>query len=216
MSFMRKMMFTVHRSKLDFEETVEALRTSAQEHGWEIPMEHDLQENYQNAGYEEMTRVTTLYFCTPDGGYQILRDDDNTPMAVMMPMGVSVYETQEGEVFIAGMNLEQMSMMFGGAVKEVLREGAENYRQALDGLATPEPSEEIKVDGKSCLLGCAALTAVVALLIGVLIFILVKVMPEVMPKLMAKMMPKMMEMMEEADVQPPCARIILEKLETEE
>jgi uncharacterized protein (DUF302 family) len=120
MSFMRKMMFTVHRSKLDFEETVEALRTSAQEHGWEIPMEHDLQENYQNAGYEEMTRVTTLYFCTPDGGYQILRDDDNTPMAVMMPMGVSVYETQEGEVFIAGMNLEQMSMMFGGAVKEVL------------------------------------------------------------------------------------------------
>jgi hypothetical protein len=41
-------------------------------------------------------------------------------MAVMMPMGVSVYETQEGEVFIAGMNLEQMSMMFGGAVKEVL------------------------------------------------------------------------------------------------
>jgi hypothetical protein len=44
----------------------------------------------------------------------------------------------------------------------------------------------------------------------------VKVIPKLMPKLMSKMMPKMMAMMEEAGVQPPCAQIILERLETEQ
>jgi len=216
---MRKMMFTVHRSELAFDETVEALKASAQSHGWTVPMMHDLQESYREAGYEEMTRVTTLYLCDPDGGYQILKDDENKPMAVMMPMGVSVYETSDGDVYIAGMNLERMSMMFGGTVKEVLRGGAANYRETVDDIAEPEPCEEIEVDGGRCCLGiglgCVSLTAIVAALVGVMALIMVKVMPKIMPKMMAKMMPKMMEAMEEADIRPPCAQIILKKLETE-
>jgi hypothetical protein len=53
-------------------------------------------------------------------------------------------------------------------------------------------------------------------LAGFLAFVAVKILPRVMPKLMAKMMPKMMSMMEEAGVQPPCAQIILARLETSE
>jgi uncharacterized protein (DUF302 family) len=216
MDFVRNMMFTVHRSELDFDETVEALRTSAEKHGWDIPMVHDLQNNYQEAGYEDMTRVTTLYFCNPDGGYRILRDDENKPMAVMMPMGVSVYETQDGEVYIAGMNLERMSIMFGGEVKEVLRQGTANYARTMADIGELESGEEIEVDGGRCCLGCVSLAAVGTALAGVVVFIAVKVIPKLMPKLMSKMMPKMMAMMEEADVQPPCAQIILERLETEQ
>jgi uncharacterized protein (DUF302 family) len=51
MSFVRNMMFTVHRSELDFDETIEALRTSAEKHGWDIPMVHDLQKNYGSLGF---------------------------------------------------------------------------------------------------------------------------------------------------------------------
>jgi hypothetical protein len=176
-------------------------------------MVHDLQENYQSAGYEDMTRVTTLYFCHPDGGYHILQDDAYKPMAVMMPMGVSVYETSDGGVYIAAMNLGRMSKMFSSPVKEVLREGAANYAATLEGIATPEADEAIEVDdGRCCLgcsLGCVSLTAIAAALVGVMAFIMTKL----MPKIMATMMPKMMEMMEEAGVQPPCAQIILEHLE---
>jgi hypothetical protein len=163
-----------------------------------------------------MTRVTTLYFCHPDGGYRILQDDAYKPMAVMMPMGVSVYETNEGEVYIAAMNLGRMSMMFGSPVKEVLREGAANYAATLADIATPEADEAIEGDAKRCCLrcglGCVSLTAVAAALVGIMAF----VMSKLIPKLMAKMMPKMMGMMEEAGVQPPCAQIILEHMaETE-
>ena len=124
MDAIRKIMFTVHRSKLGFDETGHALTESAEKHGWEVPIVHDLQKRYHDAGFEDMTKITTLYFCDPSGGYRILKDDQNKPMSVMMPTGVSVYERNDGQVYIAGMNLERMSMMFGGAVKEVLRKGA--------------------------------------------------------------------------------------------
>lgn len=219
MTLMRRMMFTVHHSELGFDETVAALRESAEKHGWQISMVHDLQECYQEAGYEDMTRLTTLYFCNPQGGYRILQDDANKPMAVIMPMGVSVYETNAGQVHIAGMNLGSMSAMFGGTVKDVLREGAANYGRTLAGIAAPEPGEEIAVDGRRCCLGCVSLAAVGAALVGAIALIaskiIPKLMPKMMPKMMAKMMPKMMETMEEAGVQPPCAQIILERLETQ-
>ena len=214
MNLMEKMMFTVHRSELGFEETVEALRASARDHGWHISMEHDLQKNYQDAGFADMTRVTTLYLCYPEGGYRILKNDEHKPMAVMMPMGVSVYETHDGHVYVAGMNLKRMSMMFGGEVKEVLQEGAERYTVALAEIGAPEAKEETEVQVKpgQCLLGCLSLTAITAALLGIVIFIMSKVITQVMPKIMATMMPKMMEMMEKADVQPPCAQIILDRI----
>ena len=171
MNLMRRMMFTVHHSELDFDETVARLNESAQKYGWEIPMVHDLQKRYQEAGYTDMTKVKTLYFCDPHGGYRILQDDVNKPMSVMMPMGVSVYETRDGQVYIAGMNLDRMSMMFGGVVKEVLREGAANYAQALANVATPEAAEEIKVDRARCCLGCLSFTAIAAAFVGVLVAI---------------------------------------------
>lgn len=209
MSLMRKMMFTVHHSELGFDETVAALKESAQKHGWTVPMTHDLQESYREAGYEDMTRVTTLYLCDPSGGYQILQDDANKPMAVMMPMGVTVYETHDREVYVAGMDLGRMSAMFGSPVKEVLRRGAANYAQTVADIGRPEPSQDIQIDGRRVLLGCVSLTAIGAALAGALVVIMVKV----MPKLMSKMMPRIMARMEEAGVRPPCAQIILEEME---
>jgi uncharacterized protein (DUF302 family) len=213
MSLMQRMMFSVYQSELGFDETVAALREAARRNGWDVRMEHDLQECYVEAGYEDMTRATTLYLCYPDGGYQIMKDDANKPLSAMMPMGVSVYETNEGEVRIAGMNLERMSMMMGGTAKQVFSQGATSYKNALAELEKTEPlAGETQVDKKACLLGClGAIAAVVGLLAGMVVL-----MVNLMPKIMTVMMPKMMGAMEEAGVQPPCAQIILEHMEGQE
>ena len=189
MSVMQKMMFTIHASELDFDATVEAVIESAEKNGWKIPMVHDLQENYRQSGYEDMTRLKVIYFCNPDGGDRMLQDDDNKPMSVMTPMGVSVYETLEGEVYIAGLNLERLGLMFSGTVKEVLQDDARNFSRTMDGFAEPVAGEaEIEVSGKQCLLGCLSVTAVLAALLGVFVVVMTKIMPVVMPKLMEKMM----------------------------
>ncbi|NIN35101.1 MAG: DUF302 domain-containing protein, partial [Gammaproteobacteria bacterium] len=58
----------------------------------------------------------------------------NKSMSVMMPMGVSIYETSDGRVEIAAMNLGMMSGMFSGVVQEVLSNGAANLEKTLQGV----------------------------------------------------------------------------------
>jgi hypothetical protein len=55
-------------------------------------------------------------------------------MSVMMPMGVGIYETSDGRVEIAAMNLGMMSGMFSGVVQEVLSSGAANMEKTLQGV----------------------------------------------------------------------------------
>ncbi len=52
----------------------------------------------------------------------------------MMPMGVSVYETSEGQAEIAAWNMELMSGMWAGITGEVLSNGAENLAKTLEGI----------------------------------------------------------------------------------
>jgi uncharacterized protein (DUF302 family) len=137
---MKQMMFTVRKSKLDFEETITAIRESAVKNGWEVPSDFDIQQQYIKAGLEDMTRVKIIYFCFPHGGYRILKDDTDKPMSVIMPAGVSVYEATDGQVYIAGINFDRMSGMFSGTVREVLKEAAGNYANTLRDIA--EESED--------------------------------------------------------------------------
>ena len=131
---MPKMMFATYKSKLDFDETISSLEESAKKNGWTIPEIRDLQQDYIEEGLEDMTKVKILYFCNAQGGYNILKDDDYKKMSVMMPMGVSVYEANDGQVYIAAMNIGFMSMMFSGSVRKVLQEGGENFRKSIENI----------------------------------------------------------------------------------
>jgi uncharacterized protein (DUF302 family) len=133
-NLMQQMMFKVYRSKLGFDETVSTVAEAASRNGWEIPDIRDLQEEYHKAGLSDMTKVKILYFCNPPGGYDILKEDPNKSMSVMMPMGVSIYQTSDGRVEIAAMNLGMMSGMFSGVVKDVLHNGAANLEKTLEGI----------------------------------------------------------------------------------
>lgn len=131
-NLMGQMMFRVDTSSLNFEETVATLSESAKQNGWGIDT-RDLQYQYHEAGLDDMTRCTILYFCSPQGGYAIFTSNDtNKAMSVMMPMGVSVYETTGGHVRIAAMNLGLMSNFFSGAVKDVLKDGGARYEKSLE------------------------------------------------------------------------------------
>ena len=132
-NLMQQMMTKVYRSKLSFENTISALCEIAPQHGWGVDT-RDLQEKYQEAGLTDMTRLVIIYFCNPQGGYAIIKDDERKAMSVMMPMGVSVYETSTGQVEIATWNMAMMADMFPGTTGEVLKEGAENLANTLEGI----------------------------------------------------------------------------------
>lgn len=128
---MAKMMMKKYRSKFDFDETVNALMESIPKHNWKIPDTRDLQKLWTEEGIADAPKIKILYLCNAKGGYEITKDDDLLPMTVMMPMGLSVYETSTGNVEIAFMNLGMMSGMFVGVTHEVLKSSAQNLENAL-------------------------------------------------------------------------------------
>lgn len=133
-NLMQQMMTKVYRSKLSFDNTVSAICEIAPQHGWVIPPVRDLQKDYQDEEISEMTKLKIIYFCDPQGGYAIIKEDERKAMSVMMPMGVSVYETTTGQVEIATWNMGMMAGMFPGTTGAVLKEGAENLANTLEGI----------------------------------------------------------------------------------
>jgi uncharacterized protein (DUF302 family) len=131
---MQQMMLKVYKSKLGFDETVSAVAEAAPGNGWQVPGIRDLQKEFQEAGLSDATKVKIVYFCDSQKGYDILKDDSNKSMSVMMPMGVSIYETSDGRVEVAAMNLGMMSGVFSGVVKEMLSNGAANLEKTLQGV----------------------------------------------------------------------------------
>lgn len=128
---MAKMMMKKHKSKLGFDETVNALMDSIPKNNWTIPDTRDLQKLWKEDGIKDAPKIKILYLCNPKGGYAITRDDELLPMTVMMPLGLSIYETSKGEVEIAFMNLGMMSGMFTGVTHEVLKSSAQNLENAI-------------------------------------------------------------------------------------
>jgi uncharacterized protein (DUF302 family) len=133
-NLMQQMMLKVYKSKLGFDETVSAVAEAAPGNGWQVPDIRDLQKEFQEAGLSDTAKVKIVYFCHPQKGCDILKDDSNKSMSVMMPMGVSIYETSDGRVEIAAMNLGMMSGVFSGVVGEMLSDGAANLEKTLQGV----------------------------------------------------------------------------------
>ncbi|MCP4895947.1 MAG: DUF302 domain-containing protein [bacterium] len=131
---MKTLMFKISRSKHDFEQTVKMIRDSAIRVGWDVPWRFELQQHYCETGLSDMTKAVNVYLCNPKGGYDIMKSDVYKPMAVMMPTAVSIYETNAAEIHVSRMNLGRMSLMFGGRVKEALRDGGANLERALEGI----------------------------------------------------------------------------------
>ena len=131
-NLMPKMMMKTWKSKFSFEETVKALTESAPKNGWFIPDTRDLQKLWKEQGIENASKIKILYFCDAKGGYSITKDDELKAMSVMMPMGVSIYETSAGEVEIAAMNIGMMSGMFTGVAKETLSNSGKNLDNCLE------------------------------------------------------------------------------------
>ena len=129
---MPSMMLTVHKSKLNFEETVTAIDKSAKGLGWKVPKIYDIQKSLKEAGNEDMTKVKILSICQPNHAYKILKDDSNKKVTAIMPCRVGVYEAEDGQTYISEMNIGLMSKMFGGTIAKVMGEVAKEEKKMLE------------------------------------------------------------------------------------
>jgi uncharacterized protein (DUF302 family) len=123
------LMFSVHKSKLDFEKTVSAIEKAGKESDWYNPVITDHYKIEKELGYKDANKVTTISMCRPHLAHKILKIDKNKKLAVMMPMQINVYETADGQVHVAWMNIKLMGKMFGAEVAKLMGEADKNVQE---------------------------------------------------------------------------------------
>ncbi len=124
-------MLAVQESKLGFEETVSSIEQRAVAAGWVVPKIYDLQASLHKAGHTGIGKLNVISLCQPDHAAKILADDSRKMVTAMMPCRIGVFETSDGAVMVASMNVGLMSKMFGGVIEEVMSEVAKEEHTML-------------------------------------------------------------------------------------
>jgi uncharacterized protein (DUF302 family) len=106
-------------SPLNFEDTVESVKTTVTGKGWKLPKIYRLDKTMEKHGFK-VNPVAVLALCHPEHAYKILSRDDSLMVTPFMPCRISVYERDNGEVVIARMNSGVMSNLFQRHVAEVM------------------------------------------------------------------------------------------------
>lgn len=97
------LMFREDSNSKDFEVTVANLEKAIEARGWKTPVIHDLQATMLKFG-KDVRSVKVLEICHPDLSYQILSQSKEKIVSSMMPCRISVYEKEDGSVWISRMN----------------------------------------------------------------------------------------------------------------
>jgi len=97
------LMFREDINGKDFDATVAKLEKEIEERGWKTPVVHDLQATMKKFG-KDVRSVKVLEICHPDLSYQILSQSEEKIVSSMMPCRISVYEKEDGSVWISRMN----------------------------------------------------------------------------------------------------------------
>lgn len=116
---------TEHKSRYDFDRTVEMLLSLASKDGWNIPAVHDLQQSLAKSG-KSVRPVKVIEICKPEYSGQMLELSDERIISVMMPCRISVYQKNDGNIYMALLNGASMSGGLPINIARVMTEASEN------------------------------------------------------------------------------------------
>lgn len=132
---MPSLMIVTKESKLDFNETIAALKKRIPENGWVIsggrPM--DMNKSMAEHGVTFEPRVKLIKLCKAEYAKSVLTSDRH--ISCMMPCTLAVWEADDGKVYLSKMNLALMAKIFGGNIAKVMGEKVvQDEEKILDGL----------------------------------------------------------------------------------
>jgi len=117
---MPSLMIVTRESKLGFEETIAALEKRIPEHGWVISGDQpiDMNKSMAKHGVIFKPRVKLLKLCKAEYAKSVLTTDWH--VTTMMPCTFSVWDGDDGKVYLSKMNMALMAKMFGGNIAKVM------------------------------------------------------------------------------------------------
>lgn len=124
------LMFRENKNKSDFDDTVAALETAIEARGWKTPMIHDLQATMKKFG-KDVRSVKVLEICHPDHSYEILNRSEEKIVSSMMPCRISVYEKEDGSVWISRMNSGFLAKPMSPVIRKTMSAAAADVEDII-------------------------------------------------------------------------------------
>ena len=135
---MPSLMLVVHESPLSYAETVTALNAAIDSRpDWKALETYDFQRNIDDAGHGPIEKVGSVALCNPLYASRILSDDDNRKVTAFMPLGIGVYQKEDGDAYTFELNVVLLGMMFGGTIAEVMADAGNDISEVI-ALATEQ------------------------------------------------------------------------------
>ncbi len=117
-SIMPSMMIITKESKLGFDDTVATVQQRIKEQGWSVKGVSDVKDEINKAGYEFQPRVKIIKLCKAEYAKEVLTTDRF--VSCLMPCSISVWEGDDGRVYLSEMNMALMAKLFGGNISKVM------------------------------------------------------------------------------------------------
>jgi uncharacterized protein (DUF302 family) len=118
---MPNMMIISSESRYDFNETVFRIEQSIQKAGWSHKGTSLMSEEISmREGKGLGVRVAGIKLCKAAYARDILQDERSRFASCLMPCTISVWESDEGKVYVSKMNTGLMGKLFGGKMAEIM------------------------------------------------------------------------------------------------
>lgn len=129
--FLPHLMIQTHQSRFSVDDTIAVLSRAAREQGWVVPKVYDMQGSLAAKGFTDFRPMKIVSLCQPHHASQVLAQDDDKRLVSIMPCRLGIYETGDGQVYVAGMNIGLMSRMFGSEVAQAMQQASADEEAML-------------------------------------------------------------------------------------
>jgi uncharacterized protein (DUF302 family) len=126
-------MFDVRKSRLGFEETVNALKASADRRGWKVERVQDMQAEMLKAGVKDAKPMKVLHGCPAGANDKVAKAGQGK--VPPLPCRYTVYDDKDGKARIIKLNTSLIAKASQGEVAKVIAEVAAEEDALLQGIA---------------------------------------------------------------------------------
>lgn len=124
------LMVQEYESPYGLEETTARIQHNIQAAGWDLSGLRSPSNTIRKMG-ATVPNVMLIEACNPDYSKPILKERDSRILSILMPCTITVYEAEDGKVYIGLMNAGLMGHMFGLKVGEIMGKVAKDQKRFI-------------------------------------------------------------------------------------
>jgi uncharacterized protein (DUF302 family) len=124
------LMVQEYPSPFGIEETAARIQANIQATGWDLSGLRSPSNTIRKLG-ATVPNVLLVEACNPDYSKPILKDDSTRILSILMPCTITIYEKEDGKVYIGLMNSGLMGRLFGPMVTEIMQKVAVDQQKFI-------------------------------------------------------------------------------------